>query len=211
MTSITTSMDWRYATKQFDPAQKLSDAAVQTLLADATLSASSYGLQPYEFVIVSNPAIREKLKAAAWNQSQVTDASHLIVIAARIDLDDKFVNTYIETVASTRGIPVTSLDGYKGMMLGFVTGHNAAEKIIWAQKQAYIALGTLLVSAAVHKIDACPMEGFDPKAYDDILGLNAMHLTATLVVPVGHRHADDKSAHYKKVRWPSSRMVHTIN
>ena len=211
MDSLKSALEWRYATKQFDATQKLTDATVRAILDETTLSASSYVLQPYEFIVVTNAAVREKLKTAAWNQGQITDASHLVVLAARTDVNEAFIEEHVKHVAHERSMPVEALNGYKDMMLGFVKGHDQASRVTWAQKQTYIAVGTFLASAALQKVDSCPMEGFDPKAFDDILGLKAKHLTATVVIPIGHRAAADKSAHYKKVRWPATRMVHELH
>ncbi len=196
MSNFSDSLHWRYATKKFDASKKLSKEQLDSLIDAAGLAASSYGLQPYKLLVITNPDLRAKIRAAAWNQAQVTDASHLLVFAAKTGVDDAYIGTYIANIAKTRGMPVEALNGYRDMMLGSLGKMNTA----WCQRQAYIALGTLLAAAAHEQIDACPMEGFDPVKVDEILGLAKTGLTATAFCPVGFRAADDESATYKKVR-----------
>ncbi len=204
------ALNWRYATKQFDATQKLSEEQISALMQETILSASSFGLQPYEFLIITDPAVRERLKAAAWNQSQITDASHLIVIAARTDVDEHLVEQFITKTADKRGISKDSLKGYQDMINGALSYMDSSTRLTWTQKQAYIALGTLLVSAATKEIDSCPMEGFNAKEFDEILGLHDKNLTATVLVPVGVRSKEDAYADYAKVRWNAEDIVHTV-
>jgi nitroreductase / dihydropteridine reductase len=164
------------------------------------LAPSSFGLQPYKILNVASPNLREKLKPASWNQSQVTEASQFYVLCARTDIDSKLVDDYINLAAKIRGVTTESLQGHTQVMQGFITGMDIENLIIWAKKQAYIALGFLLDAAAQHGIDACPMEGFDAKAYDEILNLQAKNLTATVACAVGLRASDDAYANLKKVR-----------
>ncbi len=205
---FTQALKWRYATKQFDSTQKLSEDVVQAIIEDTLLSATSFGLQPYEMIVVSDPQVREKLKAASFGQPQITDASHVIVLAARTDVSTDMVDRYVERIADVRGIPAQTLDEYAGMMKGFVSQHDQQALTTWAQKQTYIALGTLMAAAAVREVDGCPMEGFNPQQYNEILGLD--NLTATVVFPIGKRSSEDKYAEAAKVRWPTEDVVHRV-
>ena len=201
------SLRWRYATKQFDPNKKLSDDQVNQLLDAGNLAATSFGLQPFKFIVINDPEIRQQLLASSWNQAQVVDASHLILIATRTDVNDDYITKYVELMESERGLPSGTLDGFKEMMTGFITPMDAHTLNTWASKQAYIALGTLLAACADAKIDACPMEGIVPKEYNEILGLTDMNLHATVALPVGYRSAEDQNQSAKKIRQSLSDMV----
>jgi len=207
---ILDSLKWRYATKVFDPSKKLANSDVQTLIDAFRLTPTSFGLFPFELIIVENPQIREELVAHSWGQRQIADASHLFIVARRTDVDAAFIDKYVEKVAATRGITVESLQQYAGMMKGSLTGRTPEELATWTGKQAYIAMGNLLTVAAELKIDACPMEGFDPAAYDKILQLADMNLAALYAIPFGYRSADDKYASLPKVRWDEKDIVHRI-
>ncbi len=199
---ILDALHWRYATKQFDTTKKIAPHDLQMLKEAVRLSASSFGLQPWRVVHVKEPALRAKLAEAAWNQPQITQASEVFVFAAITTLSSKYVEDYIHLVASTHSLPAESLDGYKNMMLGFEQGLSPEHKITWAQKQAYIALGNLLTTTALLKIDACPMEGFDAPQVDKVLGLEKDGLTTAVICTLGYRSPEDKTASYKKVRFP---------
>lgn len=199
------ALQWRYATKQFDPTKRISDADVHELTESLRLSASSFGLQPWKFIVVNDPALRAKIKEHAWNQSQVTDASHLIVLAARKDIRDEYIRKFITATAEARGTTIEALKGYEDMMLGTVRNMPPEAITAWNQRQVYIALGTLLLGAAQKGIDACPMEGFDPKKVDEVLGMT--EYTVTALCPVGYRAATDKYAGAAKVRFPASEIV----
>lgn len=203
---LISALNWRYATKAFDPSKKIPADLWKTLEEALRLSPSSFGLQPWKFFVVTDPATREKLKAASWGQSQITDASHLVVLARKADVNTADVEKFITTTASTNGIPASALDGYKGMMNGFIS-NPGLDKANWATKQVYIALGFLLESAALLGIDACPMEGIDPKAYDELLGLPDKGYHALVVTTLGYRSPNDKYAHGKKVRYPASEII----
>ncbi len=205
---ILNALNWRYATKAFDPQKKLTPEQWTTLEQALILSPSSYGLQPWKFVNVTDQILRTQLKPVSWNQSQITDASHLVVIAARNQMDAKYVEHYVETVAKERGIPTGNLEQYKQMMIGdVVNGPRAAVSGEWASRQCYIALGNILTVAATLGIDACPMEGFDTAAYDKILGLGGSGYHSVVVCALGYRSAADKSAGMKKVRFPAKEIM----
>lgn len=194
------SLEWRYATKQFDATKKLSAQKLDTLLNAANLSASSFGLQPFDILVIESPDIRAKLKDAAWGQTQVTDASHLILFAAKTNLSAASVDEYLQRVAQTRGISIDALADYRSMMVGSIESRTPEQLTQWAARQAYIALGTLLTACAIEEVDACPMEGFNPAQFDEILGLKEKNLTAVVMAPIGYRSANDNYQHLKKVR-----------
>ena len=207
MQNIIDALKWRYATKKFDATKKLSQEQFDTVLESLHLSASSYGLQPWKFIVVTNPEIRAKIKAAAWNQTQITDASHLIVLAVQTTVDAAYVDRFVASVSKTRNVPVDALKGYADMMKGSIAGRTLESVVEWSSRQVYIALGTALTAAAVSGIDACPMEGFDPKQVDDILGLAKMGLQSRVLMPVGFRAADDDMAKAPKVRFSKEEVV----
>lgn len=204
---IIEALQWRYATKRFDPAKKVPEKDVQELLEAARLAPSSYGLQPWGFVVVTDPAVRKQLRSHAWNQSQVEDASHLIVLCARTDINAAHVKRYVQAIAKTRGVPEESLKDYEGVMLDFIKSMAPAELVSWARHQVYLALGILLESAALKRIDACPMEGFDAKRFDDVLGLAKRNLTATVLCTLGYRATDDRAAALTKVRFAANDVI----
>lgn len=204
---LTTALNWRYATKQFDPAAKLGETEFETLLEVLRLTPSSFGLQPWKFIVVRDAALREQLRPASWGQSQVTDASHLIVLAVMKKIGAEYIDHFVAAIAKTRGVIPESLQGYRGMMVSSITGKSEAETIQWACLQAYIALGSLMTAAALRGIDTCPMEGFERDKYDAILGLAPLGLTTAVVCPVGHRAATDKHAALAKVRFSRDELV----
>ncbi len=211
MKKIIKSLEWRYATKLFDSEKKLKNSDFEIVKESLRLSASSFGLQPWKFVIVSNPELRTKMRKAAWDQSQVTDASHVLVLAIKKNIDEAYVDAYVKDVARTRGIGLETLSGYAGMMKGFIKGKTPEQLKEWSTKQLYIALGTALTVMAEQKIDACPMEGFDPAAVDTILGLQKQGLESRVLLPIGYRSKKDASAKYKKVRFPSQDVFITVS
>lgn len=200
MNSILENRTWRYATKKFDSSKKISNEALNLLLEATRLSASSYGLQPYHVVVITNPEIREQLKPVSWGQSQVTDASHLIVFAHQTDFGGELVDDYLANVSETRNIPGETLKGYGDFAKSKLVDLPQRTKEDWAAKQVYLALGNLMQAAAELKIDTCPMEGFEAEAYNTILNLTDKNLSASVVVPVGYRSDEDQTQHLAKVR-----------
>ncbi|KHJ36678.1 putative NAD(P)H nitroreductase [Pedobacter glucosidilyticus] len=198
--NIIDKLNWRYATKAFDASRKLSAEQLEHLLSAVQLAPSSYGLQPYKVLVVSNPEVREKLKAAAYNQTQITDASEIIVFATYKDFNLSHVDDFANNIVATRGITKADIQGYIDVMNGAVSSRDQQQLQIWNTRQAYIGLGILLETAALLDIDACPMEGFSVEQFDDILGLSALNLTSVVVTAVGYRSAEDGYQHYKKVR-----------
>lgn len=210
MSTFIENQNWRYATKKFNSEKKVSNSDLEILKEAIQLSSSSYGLQPYKVLIVENEEIRKQLQPASWGQSQITDASHLFVFASIINVDSEYITRYAENMANTRNIPFDSVKGYADFMIGNITSLTPEKQIIWAQKQAYLALGNLLNAAAELKIDVTPMEGFLPEQYNEILGLAEKGLHATLVATIGYRHDEDDTQHYAKVRKPKSELFETI-
>ncbi|RZJ52911.1 MAG: NAD(P)H-dependent oxidoreductase [Flavobacterium sp.] len=210
MSTYLESQNWRYAAKQYDASKKISDSDLKTIKEAVRLSASSYGLQPYKVVIVENPEIREKLKGAAYGQTQVTDASHLFIFANDVNLDSTSVDSYINNISETRGVPAEALSGFSDMMKNVVGNLSADAKNIWTAKQTYIALGNLLSAAADLKIDASPMEGFNAASFNEILGFDKLGLNASVIAAVGYRHDADDAQHYKKVRKSHEELFITI-
>ena len=193
-------LQWRYATKKFDPTLKVSEEAIEQLKKVIQLSATSYGLQAFKVLIITNPTIKKQLQAASWNQSQVVDASHLIVFCNCKVVTDEQIDTFIQLKSGVQKIPLEALDGYGNFMktkLGELSPNEIKE---WTAKQTYIALGKLLVACAELQIDTCPMEGFEPEKYDEILGLTEQNLTASVVAAVGYRSEEDKAQFAPKVR-----------
>jgi nitroreductase len=206
--SLQQALDWRYAVKKFDTTKKVSEKDWKTLEASLVLSPSSYGLQPWKFLVVQNPQLRQQLKDVSWGQTQVTDCSHYVVLVYKIKMDEAHIQKYIDRMAQLRNIPVTSLDGYKNVMIGDVVKGPRAQVIeSWAQRQTYIAMGFLMETAAVLKVDTCPMEGLDPKAYDKILKLEGTGWATVAAVAVGYRHAEDVLQNAKKVRFETRDVV----
>lgn len=200
MNNILEHRTWRYATKKFDASKKISHQDLETLLEATRLSASSYGLQPYHVFVITDPEIREKLKPVSWNQTQITDASHLIVFAHATDFGEELVDDFIANLSDTRNIPMDGLNGYAEMMKSNLLGLPTDVKASWAGKQVYIALGNALQAAAELQIDTCPMEGFQPEEYNRILGLTDKNLNAAVVLAVGYRSQEDETQHLPKVR-----------
>ncbi|WP_448380789.1 NAD(P)H-dependent oxidoreductase [Gloeomargarita sp.] len=198
---------WRYATKKFDPTRKIPPEIWQVLEESLRLAPSSFGLQPWKFVVVNNPDIRAQLVEHSWGQKQVVDASHLLVLALQKHITEQDVNRYLERMAAVQGIPLENLQGLGQMIKGFLTQPpyplNLEE---WAARQVYLALGQLMTVAAFLGIDTCPMEGFIPAKYDEILGLTDTPYRSVVVCPVGYRAADDKNAQRPKVRYEKNEV-----
>jgi len=200
MSTVIENRTWRYATKKFDANKRVSEEDLQTLLEATRLSASSYGLQPYHVIVVSDQKVKEQLKPASWGQSQITDASHIIVFASATDFGEELVDDFLENVSNTRNIPMEGLKGYSDFMKSKLMDLPADTKGTWTAKQAYIAFGNLMQAAAELKIDTCPMEGFESDKYNEILGLNGKNLNAVVVLAVGYRSDEDETQHLPKVR-----------
>lgn len=198
---------WRYATNQFDPERKIDDATWNTLEQALILSPSSYGLQPWKFLIIKNPELRSKLRAVSWNQSQITDASHLVVFTAKDHVDEIYIRRYIEKMASVRAITVESLAKYEAVMVRDFKSGTPEGIRAWSARQCYIALGQVLTAAAVLGVDACPIEGIVAAQYDELLGLKDSGYSTCFVAAFGYRNLDDPFSKVAKVRFEGGDVV----
>ncbi|MEN9876621.1 MAG: hypothetical protein RLZZ529_1618 [Bacteroidota bacterium] len=210
MSTFLENQNWRYATKKFDATKKISAADLAFLKEAIRLSTSSYGLQPYKVFIVENPELRAKLVAASYGQAQVADASHLLVFANELNFGAAGIDQFASTICKTRELPLEAIQGYVDYMKGNITGLPEEVRNIWTSKQTYLALGNLLNAAAELKIDVTPMEGFIPAQVNEILGLDKLGLHASLLAPIGYRHEEDATQHYKKVRKSNDELFITL-
>lgn len=206
MSNTIENLKWRYATKKFDTSKTISNEDFETLKKAMQLTASSYGLQPYKILNIEDKEIREKLRAASWNQSQIEDASHMIVLANMTDFGDELVDNYFENVIDTRNVTKEDVTDYANTIKSTIGQLSQEQKSVWTAKQAYIVVGNLLSAAAQLKIDACPMEGFQSEEYNKILDLNSKNLNAAIVVTLGYRSEEDDTQHYEKVRKPENQL-----
>ena len=199
---------WRYATKQFDAASRIPDDVWAALEETLVLTPSSYGLQPWTFVVVTSPETKALLRPASYGQAQITDSSHLVVFAAKRSLDATYIGRFLDRSAEVRGVPREALDGFGKRIAGdLVSGSRSQDIFGWAGRQAFIALGNFLTAAALLGVDTCAMEGIDPDKYDAILGLEALGLRTVVAAAAGYRHADDKYAAQPKVRFPAGELI----
>ncbi|WP_347555735.1 NAD(P)H-dependent oxidoreductase [Robbsia sp. KACC 23696] len=201
MTTLNERLAWRYATKKFDATKKVPAETLERIVEAVRLAPTSSGLQPFELLIVTNPDIRAKIRTVAWDQAQVTDCSHLLVFAAWDDITADRVNMMFDLTNDVRGFKNEGWENYRQMLLGIVADRGTEANYQAAARQAYIGLGAALISAAFEEVDATPMEGFDPAAVDEILGLNAKHLRSVVMLPLGYRATEgDWLVNLKKVR-----------
>jgi nitroreductase len=203
---VLSQLAWRYAVKKFDPARKISSSDWKALEQSLVLSPSSFGLQPWKFLVIESMSLRQKLLPVSWNQSQVVDASHVVVFLIRKDLNATDVDRLIQATASARDITADSLAGFRSMMLKFIQS-PVLDVNAWADRQVYIALGTFMTTAAMMGIDTCPMEGIVPAQYDEILGLTGSGYATSVVATAGYRAVDDKYAQLAKVRYSTNEVV----
>jgi nitroreductase len=210
-TDLLEHLKWRYATKQFDPTKTIVPA-IWTALEDAlVLTPSSYGLQPWKFLIVTSAELKEQLKPMSWNQPQVTDCSHYVVFAIHKNLTAAHVDRFVARTAEVRGGTVESIANYRNLMVNdVVNGARSFQVNEWSTRQAYIALGNFMTSAALLGVDTCPMEGIEPVNYDRLLGLAEKGLTTVVACAAGYRSETDKYAGLAKVRFPKSEVLETL-
>lgn len=205
--TIIEHLKWRYATKKFDASKRISSTQLETLKEAFNLTALSYGLQTLKLIILENKEKREALVEHSYGQRQVVDASHLLVLCIQEEIDEDDVNTHFENIVETRNTPEHVLEPFKNQLKSTIDTMPESKKTDWATRQAYIALGNLMTVCAIEKIDSCPMEGFNPSAYDKILGLKQRGLKSILLLPVGFRASDDMFSNLKKVRKPLSETI----
>jgi nitroreductase len=208
---IIESLEWRYATKKFDETKALSETQVNTLKEAFNLTATSYGLQPVKLVVLQHKETQQKLVEHSWNQQQVAQASHVLIICIQDKITDKDVENYFSLVKEKRKTPDEILNPFKEYLKQDILTKTADELVPWMRNQAYIALGNLMTVAAIEKIDSCPMEGFNPEKYNAILDLKKHNLKSVLVLPVGFRAEDDYMKDLKKVRKKTTDVIIEIN
>ncbi|MEX1315641.1 MAG: NAD(P)H-dependent oxidoreductase [Synechococcaceae cyanobacterium] len=205
---LLSALRWRYATKAFDPGRRIPAGTWAALERSLVLSPSSYGLQPWRFLVIDDPALRAELRPHSWNQSQITDASHLVVFLAQRAITEADLDRLIAATAAARGVPAEQLTGYRELMLKDLVHGPRSERIgSWASNQVYIALGTFMTAAALLEVDTCPIEGFSPADYDRILDLENTPYRSAVVCAAGYRSADDKYADLAKVRYPAAELI----
>lgn len=203
------ALNWRYGVKRFSD-EKISSTELTTLLDATRLSASSYGLQPYNILVIETETIREKLLPFSYGQDKVLNSSHLIIFAAHTQVGDITVDRYIDNYVNITGKTHSELDGLSTHMKSALANKTSEQKQEWAHQQAYIALGNFLTCAAMMKIDSCPMTGFESEGYDAVLSLEEKGLSASVICPIGRRHNDDSQANIPKVRFSYDQIVLSI-
>lgn len=202
------SLEWRYATKKFDATKKIDQKTWENLEKALILSPSSYGLQPWKFIVVEDQNLKDQLKAVSWGQAQVSDCSHHVVFVIKEKMDEAHIDSFLKQTAKVRDQDVEMFAGYKKMMMGdLVTGPRSHMISEWAARQAYIALGNFMTAAAIVGVDTCPLEGIDPVKYDEILGLTGSGWKVVVACPAGFRADDDKYASSKKVRFEAKDVI----
>jgi nitroreductase len=206
--NLLSQLRWRYATKAFDPTRRIDDAVWAALEESLILTPTSYGMQPYRFVVITDPAVKAQLVPFSWNQRQPADCSHFVAFAAREQNTEADVDHYIARIAEVRGGSTDALAGFRKLLVGdVVVGERGRIAHEWATRQAYIALGNFMTAAAMIGIDTCPMEGINPPKYDEILGLSALGYRTVVACAAGYRASNDKYAAVTKVRFPASELV----
>lgn len=206
---IAKALGWRYAVQSFDSAKKVSDSDLKTILESGRLAPSSFGLEPWKFIVVENAETRAKLQSVSYGQPKVTEASHLIIIARRTDAREHIVRERIERTAAIQEQDVESLAGFKEMLDGVIASRDDAALDAWNARQVYIALGMMMETASLLGVDNAAMEGFDPKGVDEALGLQEQNLTATVMLSIGYRGVD-VSADRPKVRRAFDEVVEFV-
>jgi len=208
--SLVKSLEWRYATKKYDASRQLSDEQYEDLLSSVQLAPSSYGLQPYRFITVTNPTKLEQISKAAFGQPQISTASKVLVVAVETNISNETVKNYIDKAAIARNTERKNLEAREEFVNARLALLSSDQKIEWAEKQAFLAIGILVSAAAEAGIDASPMEGFDPKQVDEILGLKEQHLKSTLLFALGFRSSEDEFATIPKIRKTKEELFITV-
>lgn len=210
MSEIINALNWRYATKKFNPKKTIDQDKIEIIKESLRLVPSSYGLQPLKFLFVENKEVRQELIKASYGQSQVTEASHLIIICASKAMSTEDVDAYLRNISITRDVTIDSVQGYGDFMKNTFKQLSKEDIFTWNCKQAYIALGQLLHTCASLRIDATPMEGFNPEEYSKVLKLDDGNFHPVLLCPIGYRSHDDSAQHQKKVRKSQKDLFETI-
>jgi len=206
--TLTQQLQWRYATKKFDAGKRIDPITWAALEGALMLAPSAFGLQPWKFLVITDPALKARLRPVSWNQAQIEDCSHLVVFLARKGLGLPEIERFVDRMAEVRGVPRESLEMYRGFMVSkLVEGPGAKRIDEWATRQVYIALGAFTTAAAMLGVDACPMEGLDPAQYDGILGLEGGPWRTICACPAGYRAPDDAYAGLPKVRFRAEELI----
>jgi len=211
MSNSIKQLEWRYAVKKFDSEKRLSAEKIDLIKNAFNLTATSYGLQPISLAVIQNKELQQKLVSYSFEQQQIAQASHVLVICIENEINAEYISNYFNQVKSVRGTSDTILNPFKESMIETFSNKEIQEIKDWSKNQAYLALGNLLTICAMEEIDACPMEGFDPEAYDKLLDLTSKGLTSVLVMPVGYRAEDDVFSGFKKVRKNINESIVEIN
>ena len=209
--NIINSLEWRYATKKFDPSKKLTTQQIETLKKAFNLTATSFGLQPLKLIVIENKEIQEEFVKHCYFQRQVADASHLLVLCIENDTTTEDINAYFDLEKEIRGVQEESISTFRNQLIDMYKNKTLEEKQLSASYQTYIALGNLMTVCAVEKIDNCPIEGFVPDKIDKLLNLPSQNLKSVLLLPVGYRADDDFMSTLKKVRKPLNETVLEIS
>ncbi|MBO0330303.1 NAD(P)H-dependent oxidoreductase [[Muricauda] lutisoli] len=204
------NLKWRYATKKFDSSKSINKDDLEKLKQAVQLSVSSYGLQLYKVLIIQNKELKKELREAAWNQSQLTDASHIFVFCNYTERDNRDIDAFIEATSKIQNTPLEKLEGYGDFIKTSLSSKPIKEWQNWSEKQTYLALSNLLTACAELKIDSCPMEGFEQEKFNSILGLDQKGLNAAVIAPVGYRSEEDHTQFRKKVRKPKEILFEEI-
>lgn len=204
------SLKWRYATKKMDATKKVSEQDIDCIKEAVQLSASSYGLQPYTVLDIRDSELRKEIHPMCWNQSQITDASHIFIFCNYNKVDEQDVDSLIRLKSETNEVPIEKISGYSDFVKGKLKEKSEIEMFHWSAKQAYIALGNALTACAELNIDSTPMEGFEPEEVNKLLGLNDKGLNACVILAIGYRSLDDQTQYSKKVRKPINTMFEEI-
>ncbi len=202
-------LQWRYAVKRFDATRKIDEQTWQALEASLVLTPSSYGLQPWQFIVITDEATKAKLPPLSWNQKQPQDCSHMVVMAALKSMNEEYVDRYMQLVAQTRSLPDGAMSDYRKMLVSTIN-RTPDKHLDWNARQVYIALGQLMAAAAMLCIDACPMEGINLPAYDELLGLTETDYTCVVACALGYRHPEDRQAQAVKVRFGAHEIVKRV-
>lgn len=207
MSQVIDALKWRYATKKFNPERILSKDKINVIKEAFDLTATSFGLQPVRLVVLNDKEVQQSLVPLSMDQQQIADASHVLIFCIEKKVDGAFVEAYFENIKTVRQTPDEILHPFRTYLLDLFAKESQDDTKNWATKQAYLAMGNLLTICALEEIDACPMEGFDPAGYDEVLGLADHDLQSVLVMPVGYRAEDDMFSGFKKVRKGSAKTV----
>lgn len=207
-TELLSSLKWRYAVKTFDPSKKILPETWDALEQALVLTPSSYGLQPWKFLVITDKEIRQRLREASWNQPQVTDCSHYVIFLRKESMDESYIDEYMQSISQIRSISLDTLAGFKkGIVNDVLQGPRKSIQKEWLAHQTYIALGNFMTCAAVLNVDACPMEGLDPIKYNEILQLHDSGYTTVMACAAGYRNPADRLASAKKVRFQKDKLI----